>query len=260
MPTCLNFCSMFLHVCSDHYEQVASGYNKCYAGTHTATMKVVMEQMMLTRDDMVVDIGGGTGYIAHQMWKQATLKHPVVCVEPSAAMLQATKHQFGVVPVQATAEEFFSNPRRYHFNKVLMCACIHHFKDPGTAFSGLSKYLPKSGLCVIITRPPATSLPFFTAAHMAFANSCANVKSLINILHSQELMTNVTTEIMQFEVKKCEWYKMLQDRYMSHLEQFTDDEIESGISELEDERFCGIQEHDLIQIYDPVTIIKVWKK
>ena len=247
--------TLHTHTHTDHYHQVAHEYDTCYEGTHAATLKVILKNMDLQPNDVVVDIGAGTGYLAHQMWTSGELEQPVLCVEPSLAMLNVAKQREGVVPIHASAEEFFANPKYGgEFNKVLMSCCVHHFIDWPTVFSSLAK-CQTNGFCVILTRPPKTTLPFFRAAHKRFKSSCTDSESLLSLLQSLGFKTETTMEIMKFSLQKQQWYRMLRERYMSHLEPLTGKEMEDGIAELEKEQFQGVKDSDLITVKDPIIAI-----
>ncbi len=244
---------------TEHYGQIANNYDTNYADTNAATLELVLRKLNLKPDDMVVDVGAGTGYLAHQMWKSVGLKQPVVCVEPSEDMLSEAKLREGVTPILATAEKFFNTQHmgtsKHKFTKVLMCSCVHHFSDPQLVFSGLADHLTEDKLCLILTRPSETTLPFFKAALRSFAQSCPDVARLLSLLQSLGFTTEVTTEVMQFQLQKQQWYKMLRERYMSHLEEFSEEEVEEGIEELEEGVFSGVEDPQLITINDSMVTI-----
>lgn len=221
---------------------IANEYDAQYEGLHKAVLPVILDKMTFVPDtDVLVDLGSGTGRLAHNIMKQAKLKHTVICVEPSESMVSIASNLDGLTIIQATAQEFASNKTLLsnlgHFNKALIAFCSHHFADSlKSLFSTLAESLPEGGLILIIDRLRDTALPLFKAALEKHQQAHAND------LSSQQYSALV--EPLGFVVDSCEvtleytmtkklWYRMLRERFMSYLHQLTDEQIEDGIKELE---------------------------
>ena len=98
-------------------------------------LEVIFRSVEFDADnDLVVDIGGGTGSIAHNVWKRAGLKHPVICVEPCKGMVEVARKKEGITAVHATAEEFVQLGS-YRFTKALVCCCSHLFNQMDLVFT-----------------------------------------------------------------------------------------------------------------------------
>ena len=97
---------------TDHYKELASKYDtyslQILAHHAWSVADAIMQCVSIDHEDLVADIGAGTGEIAHHIWKSSQLKNPLVCVEPSSSMLEILKEKDGVDPVQACIEDFFS--------------------------------------------------------------------------------------------------------------------------------------------------------
>ena len=133
-----------------HYGRVANYYDSMYIPVRHKEIPLIQEKLQLKPDDVLVDIGGGTGWMTQRLWKAAGLKEPALCVDPSAAMLEKAKEREGVTPVLATAEQFFSSPSRVPFNKVLICGSFHHIPNQKAMLHEMAKRLPVGGHCLII--------------------------------------------------------------------------------------------------------------
>lgn len=115
----------------DHYSKVAESYDEYLSEIEEAQIGNVVEYLDLQPDHVVVDVGGGTGYSAEEIFKIAGLKNPIICVDPSAEMLEKANGRKGVVRVFKTAEEFFDDVSLCRtLDRVLFKGCIHHLQEP----------------------------------------------------------------------------------------------------------------------------------
>lgn len=239
----------------EHYTELAAKYDACWSETQQAQVPLILRHLCLSPDDAVVEVGGGTGTILAAVCREANVTSPGVCVDPTASMLAVASKKPNVVGVLATAEDFFSSHNGHPFNKVIMVSTVHHFSDPEFVFSAMADRLPCDGKCLVITRTPNTTLPFFSAALKTFADSCQDVEGTVIQLSSTGLEVTVIPEVLHLHMKKAKWYSMLRERYMSNLKMFTEDEMEAGIMELERGHFLGVSEDDVVTVKDNIVII-----
>ena len=236
---------------ADHYQQLAAKYDGDYENHYNTLVRVIVDALKLTPEDKVLDVGAGTGAIASKIWKQVRLANPVTCVEPAVNMLEIAGQREGVVAKLASAEEFFSGSAHKNFNKILLCSVVHHFKKPTEVLKAMQQCFQNRSWCAIIKRPEWTTLPFFNEARRAFAESNFKTQPLLDMLSSLGFQVQTSTYVDKYSMQKSQWYKMIRDRYMSHLETFTDKEIEAGIEELE----VSFKDQDVIEISDTILAI-----
>ena len=219
-------------------------------------LPILKEYLQLKPDDVMLDIGGGTGWVADTLAKAAGLSEPVVCVDPSAEMVKRAK-QRGVIGVQATAEEFFTLPQAKLFSKVLIVAAMHHFSDPRAVFKGIWDSLSPGGSCVVLGYSPECAWPIFRALRNHVATKlCRNEEDEVTALLQASANFDVQTKKMtiQHKIPKAQWYKMIRARFVSPLHYLTDQEIENGIEELEREEFQGLGDDDVITFDDAIFV------
>eukprot|EP00731_Ephydatia_muelleri_P004365 Em0002g541a len=242
---------------SEHYRATAIAYNEAYSETYKEMVKIVLRKIPFDENDLVVDIGGGTGSLTQAVYREARLRNNILCVDPFESMLALAFQKDGVTPLQSTAEEFFNHKENYTFDKALILCSIHHFCDPTSMFKKWAEWLRPGSVCFILTRPPTTTLPFFRKAASLFEKSTADVPAMVDCLRHHGLKVEASEETMMFNMSKHRWYAMLRMRYMSHMHCLSDQDIEEGIAELEREKFRD--EHN-ITVADNIAAITVIKE
>ena len=221
---------------------------------------MILDKFNLAEDDVLLDLGAGTGALAQSIKKRAKLTHNVICVEPNEGMISVAMKREGITAIQATAEEFASKAIHIHrFNKVLIAFCFHHFSDSKEMiFTKLSECLPVGGVCLIVERQKETALPFFKAALEMHQRVHAN--DLTPDQWSSLFAITSYEVVLEYTMTKSLWYKTLRERFTSFFRQFTDEEIEKGITELEIGVFENLKEDDKILMKDPVLIHQLVKQ
>ncbi|MCI0383233.1 hypothetical protein [Streptomyces sp. CNQ085] len=74
-----------------HYEGLAAEFDEhwVYGPDYIPWMSArIAEALSLSPADRVADIGSGTGLFAREIARSVGLTYPLLCVEPSAAMLR----------------------------------------------------------------------------------------------------------------------------------------------------------------------------
>lgn len=170
-------------------------------------------------------------------------------------MLEVLKTKDGVEAVHTSAEGFFFSRKyiyRKFFNKFIICGSAHYFSDTVAIFASLFEHLTDDGACVIVA---ATSmLPLFKSLRDNFKKAYTkNWNRLYETFKQLDVKWKETNCMYQYNVPKSEFYAALRNRYLIHLEQFTDEEIEAGIAELEKEYNCDTIELEIDLIVCIVT-------
>ena len=210
-------------------------------------------------DHVVADIGSGTGFFAEKIFETRHLKNPIWCVDPSPAMQIVAKERKGVYPVTKTADEFLDN---LEINQVLdkvLCICsMHHFTQPVKIFRGLKAHLRTGGELLVIRAGVSTSFPFFTKAENTYGKvleKCSKER-VTAMLREANFQVEVSEEKVLLDMEKSRWYKMLRGRFQSSMSEFTDNEIEDGIEELEKGKLKGLGLHDDVEIHYSYMIFR----
>ena len=188
------------------------------------------------------------------------LNHPVVCIEPSAEMLQLAKSRIGLNPYLTTADTFLTTtddsiPK---CNKILINGSAHLFPDPQSTFLKAHKYLPADGLLIVIVRATQCTFPMWRALQEKFAP--VSVDTFQEYLGKTGFNVRTSTEVGTVKMTKLDWYGRLRKRAFSTLYEFSDEQIEEGLKELDREWFPGKEESDLVEISDSLVFYVATKK
>jgi hypothetical protein len=73
-------------------------------------------------------------------------------------------------------------------------------------------------------------------------------------LETADFNVKKITEVGTVKMTKFDWYDRIRKRIFSTLYEFSDEQIEVGLLELDQEWFPGKKESDLVEIRDSVTV------
>ena len=228
------YCNHIIYTHPEHYKDLAPQYDKFYHFQSQARVNFIERHVPLTKDDQLVDIGGGTGQVSLKIRSDLGLTKPVVCVDPSQEMLDVAKKN-GAITIKATAEEFFATKPECPLKVVLMNGCIFYFKDIEFVFTKLAEYMPKDGVCIAVE---FSSLPLFKGVSEACGGISAMGESFSTTVESSGFNWKMISTKESVDVNKAMWYEGIRNRCNTGLLNFSDKELEQGIEELE-EKFGG---------------------
>lgn len=214
----------------EHYERIASQYDRFYEVLSQATAAFIIEHMPLTDDDQILDIGGGTGQVAMMINEELKLKKPIVCVDPSKEMLQVAQSRGNIETVHSSAEDFLSlQYEKYPLKKIIINGCIHHL-DSDTVFSALAKNMSEDGMCIVTVY---SIEPGFTI-YKAFDQNKMN--KLITTIKSHGLNAKEVRKAQEpRRMEKKDFFDAIRARATTYLEKLSDEELEKLATTLEKE-------------------------
>ena len=243
----------------DHYRIIADRYDYFYKEFHKGVIPVLMECLDLKPGHVVADIGSGTGTIAKELYELSGLENPIWCVDPSVEMQEVARQKKGVYTVLKTAEEFFSDSQiSESFDRVIAIISAHHFNSD-IAFKRILRSLRPSGIFFLVTTLKS-SLPIFKSAKEPVSQSLEEGrKSHFSFLNNLNAKVSQQEFSYSASVTKSKLYEMFRGRFISLLKQFSDDQIEEGIRELENDAFKNMKDGDLINFEHTLLVIRAEK-
>ena len=180
----------------------------------------------------------------------AGLSNPVLCVEPSTEMLLVAESRGGLKPCCATADDFFTDHANDvpKCNKILINESAHLFPDLEGTLRKALEYLSADGLLVLIARSTQSTLPKWKFLNEKFTTHTVDEfkSSLVNAGFNVQMVQEVGVTKMT----KHEWYDKLRKRMFTILYEFSDEQIEEGLKELDRDWFPGKEDSDVVDIRD----------
>lgn len=228
-----------------HYAQLADTYDDTWSHRpeYLDWMAGHMRHRMRLRPgEWIGDIGAGTGLFLRRLLPYATEQTPVVCVDPSAAMLARLPRDPRLHPVEATAEDLAAGRVELPcpaFDALVVKEAVHHFTDLPETLAGLAGRLAPGGRILIITLPPKLDYPLFATALDRFAAHQPEPETVANALRRAGLSVTISTEEFQVTIDRDHWLSLVANRWMSVLSQLSAEELDRGLAEIADEHPPG---------------------
>lgn len=218
-----------------HYDRLAPAFNEnwAYSPDFLEWMTgCILARLRVKCGDRLLDIGCGTGLYASRLAEHAG---SVVCVDPSARMLEQLPDDPRLVPVQASAEDVAaglvlrSNDR---FDAILMKEAIHHVTDRVVVIDGLTRLLLPGGRFLIVMLPTSIEYPLFKAARDRFRELQPDPKEIAAAMSNAQLEVELSCSDFPLVFQTERYLKMVRDRYLSLLSMFNDEELTAGVAEI----------------------------
>lgn len=223
-----------------HYEELAAEYDEhwVYGPGYIPWMSArIAEALRLTPTDRIADIGSGTGLFAREVAKALHPRHPILCVDPSEAMLRqiGTPPPPELTPIVASAEDIAENRADLpyeQFDAMWLKESVHHLPDQARALRGLAGRLVPGGRLLVVMLPATIQYPLFEAALTRFEELQPDPNDIVGHLRAAGLDVGLGHVEHELRIDRDKYLGMVRARYMSLLSTFTDSEIEKGIEEM----------------------------
>lgn len=217
----------------NHFDSIAEVFNRVWYFSDDYkdfVINHIIDDLSLSPNDILADIGGGTGTFTSRLVHEANLKK-AYCIEPSSAMCDEASKLENITALCSDAHGFLA--KKIPFTKILLKEVIHHIPERESFWHNVYEAIPYGGKLLIITRPQNIAFPFFTAAKEAFARNQPPHELFESQLGKCGFEVTTIQRSHTFTLPKESWYEMLRHRFMSDLGVFSDDEIENGIGEID---------------------------
>lgn len=222
-----------------HYAQLAATYDGTWG--HRPEYLDWMEEQIRRRltlrpGQQLADIGAGTGLFPQRLMRRyATAATPVLCVDPSQAMLDRLPEDPRLLPLRVTAEELATGAVRLPataLGGIVIKEAVHHFRTLDETVAGLAGLLAPGGRIVIVTLPPKIGYPLFQTALDRFAQNQPEPDLVARALRAAGLRAETEYAGYPVRIAREEWLRLVGGRWMSVLSSFTDAELAAGLAEI----------------------------
>lgn len=234
---------------SAHYERLAGSYdqNWTYNDAFLDWMAGEMaDALALTSRDRIADVGCGTGLYTRRILDRVRPTAPILCVDPSEAMLSQLPADPSLRPIHASAEQLARGTGghsgqqgpaipRGSLDAIAIKEAIHHVAadDRPPVIAGLADLLGLDGRLLIVMLPTRIAYPLFDAAIRRFEELQPDPEDIAAHMRAAGLTVSLSYRDFPLEIPKDRYLGMVRNRYMSLLAMFDDDEIRDGVAEID---------------------------
>jgi ubiquinone/menaquinone biosynthesis C-methylase UbiE len=221
-----------------HYAQVASSYDSSWSNRaeYVSWMNTaIAKRLGISTGDRIADIGAGTGLFLSQLADGASVDEPILCIDPSAEMLEHLPEDPRLRPIRGTAEDVAAGQVMLPYEQldaIVMKEVIHHVEDVRGTLRGLAGLLAPGGRILVVTLPPRLDYPLFQAALDRFAAKQPEPDGIAQAMQEAGLQTECLIEEASVAVDRDHFIDLVGNRWMSVLSTFTDEELTAGLDEM----------------------------
>jgi SAM-dependent methyltransferase len=219
----------------EHYARLAATYDENYAYSPAFVEWMtgcILRRLRLGPDDVVADIGCGTGLYARGLAEHAAA---VLCVDPSEAMLAQVPAGERLVTVAAPAEDVATGRVGLPYeglDAIVAKESLHHVPDRAAVIGGLARLLRHGGRMLVVMLPKRITYPLFAGALELYERQQPDPEGVAGEMRAAGLDTELTSESFSLTLPTERYLGMVRDRYMSLLSAFDDEQLEAGVAEI----------------------------
>jgi ubiquinone/menaquinone biosynthesis C-methylase UbiE len=193
--------------------------------------RFILKQIKLDRNSRVLDIGCGRGKIISNLSNKLKLHNKPIGID-----IEKHKDKSKKIIFKKTDALSFVSKTKINFDLILIKQTIHLVKKNqiNKLLLICKNKLNTNGKIIILSLDPhKNEIPAFDLMKKKLKQSLKRDKSLFQLI--KKFNTNLTVKKFIFNVKisKNKYLKMIKNRYISTLLNFTEKQIQNGLNEID---------------------------
>jgi ubiquinone/menaquinone biosynthesis C-methylase UbiE len=232
---------------AEHYKRAAEHYDDNWE--HTAAYVQWMNEQIagtlaVTAGARIADVGSGTGLFLKGLLPAVSPARPILCLDPSEAMLKHLPDDDRLRPVRASAEDVATGRVTLPYDKldaILIKEAIHHVENIPETMRGLAGRLAPGGRILVISLPPRLDYPLFDAALERFAARQPEPADIARAMAGAGLSVEESLREFEATVDPEHYRDLVGNRWMSVLTTFSEAELAAGLEEMR-RKHSGLRE------------------
>ena len=237
-----------------HYDKLSSMYDDLWLYSEEFVdfiSEKTIDFLEIKKSDILVDLGAGSGIYSKGIKRKIELTNDIICVDISDKMLEPVKLP-GYKTIAEDAIQF--SERQITYDKIFVKEMIHHISDnqKQELLNNIYSNLSKGGIFIILLLPPTIEYPLFNDAIKLYEKEQPHYNIIAEKMNKAGFKTDIEFIKYPLNIDKNQYFKMVKNRYMSTLSNFSNLEIEQGISEMEDK----YKNHKHLSFDDVFVVIK----
>jgi len=217
----------------------------------------IIQKLELNPTDKVLDLGSGTGIYSKNILEKNSFQQKISCVDLSKKMLKILENHPNIEAIHSDAISF-CRKKNDEFDKVFVKEMFHHLSisERSVLYKALFQAMKINGVVGILQLTPTIEYPLFQNALDYFEKNQIHYhdieKGLIDAGFSEVQTLFISYPL---EIPKEKYINMIANRYMSLLSNYSDEEIEMGIEEVNEK-----YKNEVILKFEDTFVMVIGKK
>tara|TARA_B100001564_G_C20599221_1_gene651847 strand:+ start:163 stop:876 length:714 start_codon:yes stop_codon:yes gene_type:complete len=193
----------------------------------------ILKNIKLNNNSKILDIGCGRGKILANLSNRLRLSNKPIGIDTENLKGKSTRIIFKKIDAIS-----FISKTKISFDLILIKQTIHLLekKQAVKLLSMCKKKLNSNGKIIILSLDPKKNeIPTFALMKKKLKLSLNEDKKLFNRMLKNKNNLLVKKFIYEVKILKNKYLRMIKDRYISTLLDFTDDQMKKGISEIKND-------------------------
>ncbi|MDP0561350.1 MAG: class I SAM-dependent methyltransferase [Candidatus Endonucleobacter sp. (ex Gigantidas childressi)] len=220
------------------------------------SVKALSECLKITSNSKILDIGCGRAGITIALAEASKVTTPIEGIDISDTINEAPNCK-KVNLLQIDAISYLKEQPDELYHGVILKRMLHCIKEElrKPLLQEVHRCLKKNARALVFIMPPEITIPMFMQGKHTFLQEQLHFQDILNLGQDCLFETETTHFCFNVEIEKQRYFDLLRQRFMSNLRNFSDNEIENGVLEIDRD-----YPDDVLKFEDLMYIIHLIKK